>query len=254
MASYLRFLMLVTAALAASSGIAADRPRAQNVSLRVTIDAQGKVQTAQPSDPKDPYGLNAAAEALSRTLTFSPAKKNGAAVPSETTLNLLLSLEPRADGKYGLHLKRASNGPAVVEVGRTTAPKYQQGRENGALIVVAVVLLADGTPDMSTFAMESAELRVPSAFGEKRYVDAVETSLRNSRFKLDLVDGVSIPTRITVPYQFGGGPRKIKQGEKVPRKGAPLPADQPETPVITEVSAVPGVELASINYTAPEQD
>lgn len=142
----------------------------------------------------------------------------------------------------------------MLDLGKTTAPKYQQGKENGALIVVAVVVLADGTPDMSTFAAERVELRVPSTPGEKRHLDAVATSLRNSRFELDQVDGVSIPARITLPNKFGGGPKKIKPGEKELRKGAPLPEGESETPVITEASAVPGIELAKIDYTAPARD
>ena len=193
-----RCLVLAVGVAVAFQALAAaptpvQKTRVEIVSLRVTVDAAGKVQTSRPSDPQTAPGLLAVAEAFARKLAFTPARKQGVAVPGETTLTLVIALEPRADGQYGPHLRRATNGPGVLEVGRTVAPKYQQGKENGALVGVAVSLLADGSTDMGTLATERMELRVPSAFAEARYLDAVKTSLRETRFDLDKVDGVAIP-------------------------------------------------------------
>lgn len=215
------------------------------------MDAAGKVQTATPSDPQTAPALVAAAAAFARKLTFSPARKQGVPVSGETTLTLILALEHRPDGQYGLHLKRASNGPGVLEVGKTVAPKYQQGKENGALVAVGVSLRADGTPDMSTLASERMELRVPSAFAEARYMDAITMSLRGSKFDLDKVDGVAIPERVSVAYRFGGGPTKPKLNEEERRTRSKLPEDI-EVPSLNAVSSVPGIELAKVDYTAPE--
>lgn len=228
----------------------AQKTRVETVSLRVTVDAAGKVQTARPSDPQTAPGLLTLAEAFARKLAFTPARKQGVAVPGETTLTVVIALEPRADGTYGPHLRRATNGPGVLEVGRTTAPKYQQGKENGALVVVAVSLLADGSTDMGTLATERMELRVPSAFAEARYLDAVKTSLRETRFDLDKVDGVAIPERVTVAYRFGGGPVKPKPSDEERRGNSKLPEDV-EVPALTAVSSVPGIEIAKVDYSAP---
>ena len=84
----------------------------QVIALRVTVDAAGKVQTSTPSNPQAIPALNHAAEEISRKLTFAPAKKNGVAVPSETTLSLTLALEPRADGQFGLQLQPMLRGVA----------------------------------------------------------------------------------------------------------------------------------------------
>jgi len=248
-------LVFVAAAASACQSLAAApepaaKPRVEIVSLRVTVDAAGKVQTATPSDPKTAPALVAAADAFARKLTFSPARKQGAAVSAETTLTLVLSLEPRADGQYGLHLKRATNGPGVLEVGKTVAPKYQQGKENDALVAVGVSLRADGTPDMSTLATERMELRVPSAFAEARYLDSIKVSLRGTKFDLDKVDGVGIPERVSVAYRFGGGPTKPKPNEEERRSGSKLPEDV-DVPSLNAVSSVPGIELAKVDYTAP---
>jgi TonB family protein len=238
------------AAAPGSDAAAPDKLRPQFIALRVSVDAAGKVQAAQPLDPQALPGLNRAAEEVARKLTFSPARKNGVAVPSETSLSLTLALEPRGDGQFGLQLKRAQNGPTLLAVGKTEPPKYQQGKQNGALVIVGVALKADGTPDMATLAKERMELRVPSAFAEARYLDTATKALRGSRFQLDKVDGVAIPAHISVPFRFGGGPAKPKPGEGESRRGHQAPVDM-DLPSMNAVSTVAGIELARIDYTAP---
>jgi len=249
-----RCLVLAIAAGAASQSLAADpaaeKPRTETVALRVGVDAQGKVQTSKPSDPNAAPGLVSAAEAYARKLTFTPARKNGVPVSSETTLTTVLELQPRPGGQFSLRLKRATNGPGVLEVGKTNAPKYQQGKENGALVVVSAALLADGTVDMGSLTTERMELRVPSEFAEARYLDAIRVSLRGSRFELDKVDGVAIPERISVPYRFGGGPTRIKPGDEKQGRGQQVP-EEIELPSLNAVSSVPGIELPKVDYRAP---
>jgi hypothetical protein len=251
MSNPLRCLVLVAGVIVASGSIAAaDKPRSETVSLHVSVDAAGKVQAMEPSDAKVTPALLGAAEGYARRLTFTPARKNGVAVNSETTLTLVLALEPRADGQYGLHLKRATNGPGVLEVGKTVAPTNQQAKENGALAVVGVSLLADGTADMSTLTTERMELRVPSEFAEVRYMDSIKMSLRGSRFELDKVDGVSIPAHVSIPYRFGAGPAKSKPGDDERERRHAM--EELEAPSVNAVSSVPGIELAKIDYRAPE--
>ena len=55
-------------------------------------------------------------------------------------------------------------------MGRMEAPKYQ-GRQGGALVVVAVDVGADGAPDPATQTTERMELRDPNKFAEARYLD-----------------------------------------------------------------------------------
>jgi TonB family protein len=242
------FSAISTVTLAAAD----DAPPPQTIGLRVTVDDHGKVQSAQPSDPQAVPALNRAAEEIARKLVFTPARKNGVAVTSETTLTLTLTLqlEKRGDGQFGLQLKRAYNGPGVLAVGKMVPPKYQQGREGGALVVVGVMAGADGAPDVGTISTERMELRVPSKFAEARYLDAVSTSLHGTRFELDKVDGVTIPSHLSVPYIFGGGPVKPKPGEDDRHRETRIPESM-EMPALRAVSNQPGIELAKIDYHAP---
>ena len=228
---------------------AAAAPRPQLIGLRVSVDAAGKVQTATPIDPSLLPALNSAAGEIARKLTFSPARKDGRAVASETTLSLTLALEPKANGQYGLALRRAQNGPTLLAIGKSIPPRYQQGKENGALVVVGANLRADGSLDMDSLKTERMELRVPSKFAEARYLDVVKNSLQGSRFQLDKVDGVEIPSRLSIPFRFGGGPAKPKPGEE-PRRGA-APPQEADLPALSAVSSIPGVELPQIRYEAP---
>lgn len=236
-------------ALADADAGAAAPPRPQLIGLRVAVDAAGKVQSATPIDPSALAALNSAAGEIARKLSFTPARKDGRAVASETTLSLTLALEPRASGQYGLALKRAHNGPSLLAIGKAIPPRYQQGKENGALVVVGANLRADGSIDMDSLKTERMELRVPSTFAEARYLDVVKNSLHGSRFQLDKVDGVEIPSRLSIPFLFGGGPTKPKPGDE-PRRGAP-PSQEAGLPGLTAVSSIPGVELPQIRYEAP---
>jgi hypothetical protein len=112
---------------------------------------------------------------------------------------------------------------------------------------VAVTIGADGVPDMGTLATERMQLRVPSKFAEARYLDAIGVSLHGSRFEPDQVDGAPVASRVSLPYQFGGGAAKGRRGEQDDEK--PLAADG-DMPVMHAVSAVPGIELASIDIKA----
>lgn len=256
MNSKLRLLLLATAlgacglcaeASDAPAGAATMPP--QMISLKVSVDAAGKVVATKPSDPQAVAGLNRAAEEFARKLVFTPARKGGKAVSSETSLTLAIALEPVGEGRFAPRLKRAFNSPGLLHMGKIEPPKYQ-GRQGGALVVVAVNVGADGVPDPATQTTERMELRDPNKFAEARYLDAVSISVRGSRFELDKVDGAVVPSRLSLPYQFGGGAAKRPEGGK--RGDKPPAVDLGSVPVLTAVSAVPGIELAKVDYKAPE--
>lgn len=225
---------------------AGDAPtREQTVAVQVQIDAKGKVTSAQAvPDPTVAAAMNRVATELALKLGFVPAKKAGQAVPSESVLFLLLAIEPRSDGQFGIRLKQASNGPMVVNMGKINVPKYQARGDRGATLVVGVTLGADGVPAMESFKTESVTMRSPSKFAEARYLDAIAASLRNTRFRVDKVDGAAIPTYVRLPYQFDGG------GEKRDEKTGE-PAKQPRPPGMDERSEQQGIELPKVVFNAP---
>ena len=94
-------------------------------------------------------GLVTVRKDAQRRLEFTPARKDGVAVPSETYLSLVIATEPVGDGKFALKLRRAVNGPGVARLGKLDVPKYQ-GRRSGAMIVVSVDVDAEGKPVMAS--------------------------------------------------------------------------------------------------------
>ena len=121
-------LLLLAAALGACGlcAEASDAPAgaatmpAQMISLKVSVDAAGKVVATKPSDPQAVAGLNRAAEEFARKLVFTPARKGGKAVSSETHLTVVIALEPVGEGRFALRLKRAFSGPGLLHMGRTS--------------------------------------------------------------------------------------------------------------------------------------
>lgn len=238
-------LPAVAAAVAAPADAAARLPLpTQVLALRVELDGSGHVVSSKPLDAQSP--LNAVAQQYASKLVFTPARKDGQPASSSTCLTLALATAARPDGTFGLHLKRAINGPCVVSVGKANPPRVP--REQGGLVVLGANLKADGRVDASSLSTEKAELRVPSSFDEARYVDAATQALRGTRFELDTVAGQPIPSHVSAPFRFGGGPAKRKHDEEK-RRGAPPPEDP--MPSWNAVSSVPGTDLPKIDFTQP---
>jgi hypothetical protein len=227
---------------------AAVAPPPQVVLLRVEVDATGKVRAARPLDEKTLPAVLAAAQEIAPKLQFTPASKEGRAVASETTLVLTLALERRPGGTFGISLRRAVNGPSVVEVGH--ARKLQVGRrDNGAFVVASVEQRADGSVDSATCKVEQIELRVPSTLDEKRFTSAACDTLDETRFLPDKVDGADVAARLSVPFEFNGGTAKPSRDRKpVARVSA---VEEGKVPPIAAHSSVAGVVLPRVDYTAP---
>jgi hypothetical protein len=236
--------LLVAAAMPLLAG-AADGPgvRTETLYLRASVGADGHVLSTRPFDAR--AALAQVAQLYAAKLVFTPARRDGRAVPATTCLTMRFVAEPRPDGAFGVRLRRAVSGPCVVTVGKTEAPKV--GGENGALVVVGANLQADGHVDPGSLATESVQMRVPSSFAEARYVEAAQKSLRGSRFELDTVDGQPVPAHVSAPIQFGSGPAKPPTGAEGERGVAP---DAP-LPSWNARSLLPNVELPKLDYTAP---
>jgi hypothetical protein len=229
----------------------------QQVSLRVNVDAHGRVLTARNLDPKTPAAVQVAAQEIASKLVFAPATRNGQPMASETSLSMTLALVPRATGGFGMSLRRAQNGPSVLSA-QIVTPNVS--RENGGVVVVGVDLLPDGSPDMKTFRPEKVELRTPSSFAEERFVDAARTSLKDARFLLDKVDGIDVPSRLRIPFVFNGGLREPRREEGLGERGrygeqAPsaksADAPQDEALALSAVSRIEGITLPRIDFVAP---
>jgi hypothetical protein len=77
--------------------------------------------------------------------------------------------------------------------------------------------------------------------------------MKDARFQLDKVDGIEVPSRISVPFQFNGGAMKRKPGELDERgESAEEAAKRPPTPLISATSRIEGITLPKLDYTAPE--
>lgn len=237
--------VLLLAALAAAPAQAAAPPRGETLNLRVAVDAAGRVVSATPVDPA--AALNAAAQAYAAKLVFTPAKKNGVGVASQTCLTMRLEVEPRPDGRFGLKLRRAINGPCVVQVGKADPPNVP--REQGGMVVAGADIGADGAVTPDSVRIESMALSVPSSFAEARYTDFVQKSLRGTRFEVDTVDGAKVPTHVSMPYRFGRGAKKPPTDESRTEREQAMRAAASELQSVNAKSLQAGVELAKIDFS-----
>ncbi len=248
-------LVLVSGAVLAAKP--APMPQEHMIGVRVSIDAAGKVTSAQPSDPAAIAALNQAATEIARKLPFDPATKDGVAATSETSLFMLLALEPKANGQFGIRLKKAVSGPDRSKSAPLIPPSYQQRGDRSAMIVISVDLRPDGSVDPATIKPVLMELKVKSSFAEARYLDAIAASLRDSHYVLDKVAGTDVPARLTLPYKFGAGGQRQRAGEEdadekdKAKDGKPV--EKKPTPEMRAESLVPGVTLPKVRFTAPPE-
>ena len=250
MASRLRmhptfFALLVAASPAVAAPEGAPMARSEVLVYRVAVGADGKVTSAKPFDPAAP--MADIGQGFATRLVFTPAQKDGRAVPSTTCATLHVSAEPKPDKAYGVRLLRAINAPCLLDVGSALPPRVNRG-ENGGRIVLGANLRADGRVDPDSITVESAELRVPQPNTQARYEAHARLTLRGSRFELDTVDGAPVTVHVSAPFEYGGGPGKRKPGEERKRGEPP---ETPKLPSWNATSTVPGVQVPKIDFSAP---
>jgi hypothetical protein len=228
--------------------------RPQMVFLRVQVGPDGKIGSSNSLDPNTAPVLVQTAQQVLAKVNFAPATKDGRAVASETSLVMTLAFVPQ-NGGFGVTLKRAQNGPNALQVGAFQQPKVNR-RENGGVITVSADLRADGTVDMETYKVDKAELRVPATFAQEQFEKAARFAMKGAKFQLDKVDGVEIPSRVTVPFTFNGGAMKPTRGERGDDEEQDEGKDKdgakrPPRPLISATSLIEGVVLPKYDYTAP---
>jgi hypothetical protein len=221
----------------------------QMVVFRVSVDAGGHVVAATPLDERAAPALRQAAEAYARKLVFTPARKGGAPVPSQTHLSLVLATRPAGDGRFTLYLERAISGPGVSKLALPPKPKLR-GEGQHATVIARVNVGANGEPDMASFEPVSVKLREDFGSSEARFYDAVRVSVRHTRFLPDLVDGTPVPARLTLPYRFGRGGDKPPDGEGRGRDAPP--PDPGEQPVMQAESLDPDIQLPKVDYKSAD--
>jgi hypothetical protein len=224
-----------------------------SVGLRVGLDAEGKVQSLEPAATGGSSELNAAAAEFARKLSFSPARKDGVAAPSEFTLYLTLAMEPRAGGQFALRLVGACNGPGITELAPIRVPDSLPMSQRGGLLLVGTDLQADGRVVADSVKVVKAELSSPSTFVEARYLEAIRAALKKSRFLPETVAGQPVAAHVEMVFQLGGRPSPRDEEDRPlpgqPSAAARIPASS-DMPAWHAAAMVPGIDLPQVQFNA----
>lgn len=107
----------------------------------VSLDAEGRVidlaQTTYPKPVKPPI-----AEPLAKAIrgwTFEPGRIDGKPMPTETTLDLTVKLEPQASGDYAIRVSKASTGGAAIKRVPPYVPVDRLPWQNDSVAILVVV-------------------------------------------------------------------------------------------------------------------
>lgn len=177
-------------------------PLEKVVGVRVTVDATGKIRSARPTNETLPAALNQATLELARQIGFKPATINGRPVESETTLQLAVRFEKRADGNFGLRLLKATAGTALRSIVPPMFPREEQRRGISGTIVAEFSLMPDGKVDMNSVRFMEANLTKGGERSEARFVAAVRESLKTMTVDQDTVGGRPMGYHGNMPFVF----------------------------------------------------
>lgn len=199
---WIRALPAVLAVLLAATAAADDGDFEKVIGFRVGVDANGQVRTALPTNAALPPEVNRAAAGLTRQLHFEPARVDGRAVASETTVSLTVRFLAQPGGGYRLALHAARQTLQGLDMPAPPYPATASAQDVGARVVTFLAVDAQGKVDMTHSRIESLTLTRPQPELERDFRDAVLQTVRHWRFGMDTVDGRPQPANVHLPTNF----------------------------------------------------
>lgn len=175
---------------------------------RVSVDAEGKVTAFEPSS-EIPGALLPTLDALVENAEFEPAQVGTRAVPSLTSVYVVVRFEGGGDELRAAPVKVTSGGGTL----NSTPPRYPSTairNDFGALVWATLSFKADGSLDREASRIDSVDVvrgtGRPSSrqIGpyKQRFEDATWKAMANWTLTPDEVDGQPVAMTVRVPTRF----------------------------------------------------
>lgn len=236
------FSLLVLVLVLVSSAAHADedaKPVYFRASVKLAVDASGKVQAAQVSTNM-PEALRGVIEGRARDWRFAPPALNGVAVGGVTYALVGACAIPVDEDGYRVAIDYKRNGPLSTDRpdGVVMPPRYpvdaaRMGKE--ARTVVDFTVGADGRASLNDIRYEDA-----SAAGHQYFDAAIRRWVEAMRYMPERLGDVGVATRIEMPVEFflGERPERKPKVERRAETSAPecqaAASDASEQPVAVD--------------------
>lgn len=246
-----RRLLLATLFLSMVSPVSASEPVSltKSYSFRVSVDEQGKVASAEPVT-EIPKALLPTVAGLVTSSAFEPARVDGRAVPSRTTVHVLMKFEGNERQVRATPVS-LTNGGKLDSVAVPRYPFEAMRVDVGAMVWATLSFRPDGSLDRDASRIDSVDIarggrgqRVGAH--QKSFEAAVTSVMANWTLLPDEVDGKPIAMTVRVPTRFCPPSRAVRGCDDLwPRGGQPDPSPEPSDTNVRLAaikSAIPAAE------------
>lgn len=180
--------MLVFGVAEAEKG--GDKPLRTGGEWAVSLDAQGHVVALKQTTKLKPI-LSEPLERAIRSWSFDPGKLNGQSMPTETTLNLSLVLEPTGTDGYAIRIDDASTGGRI---GKSPSLHINPSDVREASYLYVMRVAYDTKGKVVSVIPESGTPEVPSGIRRN-----MEIYMKGVTFEPERVGGRAIAADVVIP-------------------------------------------------------
>ncbi|MBS0462987.1 MAG: energy transducer TonB [Proteobacteria bacterium] len=188
---------LVLALIACGSALAGNGPIDFSRTARLSLDANGKVDSLVFDDTKPGFAkVDARLESAIRQWAFVPGSIDGKPMPTQTTLSVELRATPEGNGDYAINVLGATTGLAFQSVKPPEYPSIAMQRGCEGIITVRVDVDGTGAPTQTWVESSDADCMKPHLEA------AALTAAKQWRFNVETVGGHRMADQARVPVEF----------------------------------------------------
>jgi TonB family protein len=171
----------------------------------IVVDASGKLTSIEWLNTKpSAQFVTSRLEDVVRDWSFEPGKLNGVPAITQTVLSLDISVEKTGIDTLVLNIDDARTG--AVNNFQNSPPSYPgyQARD-GASAYVEVALDADETGKVVSAAVTDYAGNLSTKSSRKEFENAALSAAKSWTFRPEIVGGIALPSKHTVPIMFCAG-------------------------------------------------
>jgi len=237
-------LLALAAPLAANDAVSFSKA----YSFRVSVDDQGRVTDAEPMT-EIPAELLATVTKLVEGSAFEPARVDGRAVSSRTTVYVLMHFEGDSRHVRAVPVSVTNGG----KLNHTALPRYPIAALRsgvGAQVWATLSFRADGSLDASAVQIDSVDVvrqerRQSNSRHQASFEAAVVAAIAQWTLLPDEVDGHPIAMTVRVPTRFCPSSRKSPGCDDFwPEAGQPDPSPEPSDTDVRVATIKPASPIA----------
>ncbi len=179
----------------------AAEPIAFHTSVKLTVDANGKVQAAE-APAKLPKAMRDFIESQARDWRFTSPVVNGTHVGGVTYALLGACAIPTERGSYWISVDYKGNGPrsAGSDSGWVQPPRYPSDawrRRHEAEMVLDLTIGSDGRASL-----DGIQYKVDSADNHRYFDNTIKQWVGSMRYTPEQIGGAPVATRVRIPVRF----------------------------------------------------